>query len=339
MPYYLSPYVGKGTYAEPFRPREAQEHGVGAHAIDLRADCTKAEGYALLWLESAVPVHRSLVKLGDAADDTHGWSFRRYVRWRLGHSHDARDVRQLVRKLLLQPPAGAWNPLVGREIHLGPETFHLPPAIAGGATVTETFDAADSDTLGPVLTWAEIAGDWDIVSNQALSGTGTPNVARAERDMDSVDHAVTGTLTNPAAPSDSVGVFCRKDATADLTYYGALVDCKNFSPPNGQWRTFKYSSGAFTAIGADTGSVIWVPNDTIAIDVVGSSIRRRRNGSIQDTVTDSSIAGGLRGGLWAWFTSAPMTVDNVVFNPMTPTGGAAPADTYFVPFGRHRGRR
>jgi hypothetical protein len=62
---------------------------------------------------------------------------------------------------------------------------------------------------------------------------------------------------------------------------------------------------------------------------------RKRNGSTQDTTTDTSIAGGLRGGIWAWHLTAALALDDVIFDPMTLP---SPPTTH-NPFGRRRGRR
>lgn len=64
---------------------------------------------------------------------------------------------------------------LGRRNPLGAtiKREHDPPMVA---ELTETFDTADSDILGPLLSWRELTGDIDVVSNEASSAS---NLARA----------------------------------------------------------------------------------------------------------------------------------------------------------------
>lgn len=322
MSYFLAPYIGKGTYQDPFRPEGSEQPG--AKSIDLRPDGSKRDGFALMFLPEYLPyTHRKLERLGDYAVDTHGWTYRRKLRYKLGlAANDHKDVRALVQGLLVSPPSGSWKPLVGHEIHLGHEdSFHLRP-IAGGATATETFNTADSDTLGPVLSWTELAGDWDVVGNQASSSGGSPpNVARANTDMSSVDHEVSARLTT-VSPDQSWGVIARKDSTATMTYYGALIDTINF-PPFHSWCTFKYIAGSFSVVDRQnlSGAGFYAVDDVLACACVGSSISLKRNAVALATTTDTDIPGGVRGGVWAWHNSLALTLDNFILDPVAGAGG------------------
>ena len=45
------------------------------------------------------------------------------------------------------------------------------------ATYTETFNQADSSTVGPDQSWTEVAGDWETVSNTLQTGSGGAKIA------------------------------------------------------------------------------------------------------------------------------------------------------------------
>src|SRR5207253_2934705 len=59
-------------------------------------------------------------------------------------------------------------------------------------TITDDFNRADGTTIGNQLTWTEVAGTWDTVSNQVqMTGPASDSAtysARAESDLSSADH-------------------------------------------------------------------------------------------------------------------------------------------------------
>ena len=171
-------------------------------------------------------------------------------------------------------------------------------------TITESFDKADSDTLGPDLSWTELEGDWDVVTNAAQT-VGTANLqqqtARADSDLSSTDHYAQCTLLNIVNTTEvNRGLIARKDSSATLTYYN--VDVRDGGAGTDSWRTFKRVGGTFTAIGTNT-TVNAVANDVLKIECNGSTITRYRNGASQDAATDSAISTGTRCGLSGFRTS------------------------------------
>ena len=159
-------------------------------------------------------------------------------------------------------------------------------------TIAESFNKADSDILGPDLTWSELGTvDWDIVSNVAelIDIGGTSYASRADSDLSSVEHYSQVKILT--VPSTHGGVICRKDGTATMTYYHADYLVSN------TWRSFKRVASTFTAIGANTNSLTLVSGDVVKIAANGSSISRYRNGSLQNTATDTAISSGLRCGI------------------------------------------
>ena len=166
-------------------------------------------------------------------------------------------------------------------------------------TITESFNVANQDALGPDLSWTEMdASDWDVVSNAAeliTNATTNNSPARADTDLATDDHYAEATLLAQAgAGTRNGGVIARKDSTTTLTYYHFDV----LPQASNAWRTFRRSTGTFTAIGVDT-AVSWVSGDVIKGQADGSSIQRFKNGVSQDTVTDSIITGNLRSGITA----------------------------------------
>ena len=99
--------------------------------------------------------------------------------------------------------------------HLPKERFLEPKT-----TITESFDTADSDTLGPDLTWTEVLGDIDIVSNEAATGTATLSRARAEHDLSSDDQRMQMFLTAATHNNTYLSSFVRYSSTEDTCYQG-----------------------------------------------------------------------------------------------------------------------
>ena len=95
----------------------------------------------------------------------------------------------------------------------------LPPS--GGATITESFDQADSTTLGPDLTWTETDTDWETINGPtdgvARATLNNLSIARAEHDLDTDDHYVQVTVT-ARADFDDYAVLLRYSSSAQ-TYY------------------------------------------------------------------------------------------------------------------------
>lgn len=92
-------------------------------------------------------------------------------------------------------------------------------------TITESFNTSNGDTLGPDLTWTEVDGDWDIVSNAAelISNFGsTTRDARAEHDLASADHYAQASILQ--SPSGShCGVCVRFSSSAETFYAGVFA--------------------------------------------------------------------------------------------------------------------
>jgi hypothetical protein len=174
------------------------------------------------------------------------------------------------------------------------------------AVYTESFNKADSTTLGPDLTWTEISGDLTVASNRA-SGSGE---ARAESALTSNHYA------KIAGYGSAVQVLARVAASGGTPNYYTLQRTSS-----AMYLT-KRVSGVFTDI-ASTGTVLDpMPDGTvIEIRANGNSIQGYENGVLILSATDSSIPSGSRAG----FGVGPGSADNFEAGDLAPltSGGTS----------------
>ena len=298
MHYYLAPYVGVGSHADPFRPRGSEQPGWSA--IDLRPNGAVITGRALM----AVPTRDDTigVYLGDAPDSP-SLAVKAAIEISLGVILTADRLRTIIPEVLIQharTDGTRWRPLRPStqrkqyEIFLG-ELFWSQPVVAGGVDVTETFNTADSDILGPVASWTELEGDWDVVSNQASAISGQPCLARADTDMATDDHLTEFTVITVTRSSAALGMgpICRKDSTATLTYYlwwGAT------DAGGSNHYLYKVIAGTATQLGA-TATNDLVANELMRVRADGSTIDGSIDGVVITSVADTEIVDKLRGGI------------------------------------------
>lgn len=160
-------------------------------------------------------------------------------------------------------------------------------------TITESFNTSDGDTLGPDLTWAEVDGDWDIVSNQAamVSNFGsTMRDARAESDLSSTDHYAQATHII----GSRIGGVCTRFASAAETAYIGYTRVVHGS--NGICNVSKVVAGTLTSL-ADSSTHNNATAFTIRSESNGSTIRTLHDGAEEASLTDTSITSGTRCGL------------------------------------------
>jgi hypothetical protein len=160
---------------------------------------------------------------------------------------------------------------------------------------TESFNTADSDILGPDLTWTELGGtDIDIVSNRAHSVTST-GFARAEHDLAGADmYAQSNAFNTTSGLVRGPGSCVRYSAAADTAYYaqgnnngsGSFVSYDIVERTAGTIAFIAFADG-FTD--ADGG--------VIRTEITGSTIDVYYNGALRVSTTDASITGNTRGGI------------------------------------------
>jgi hypothetical protein len=176
-----------------------------------------------------------------------------------------------------------WREFVPARLHA-----HVPGRLPHATTITENFTGT-SDTLGNVLSWTELEGDWDRESDQGQPKNAGQNTARAESDLSSDDHYVQVAYSDLTSNLPNAGVSARFSAS-ELTYYQFDVDSGS------DWRTFKRVTGSYTAVGSTSAQAVSA-NDIIKGECDGSTIARYYNGVSQNSTTDTTITGNTRGGL------------------------------------------
>lgn len=132
MPFYASQFEGVGTEDDPFRPLAAgiaEADGVEWRAIDLRANPTTVNGWAIVWapsLLSSTPT--GVVLLAATPNSPLTAQARNGIQSRLGVTvPDGYTFRQLMRRLLREEArtdGTRWAPLRAAKdgrfrIHLG----------------------------------------------------------------------------------------------------------------------------------------------------------------------------------------------------------------------------
>jgi hypothetical protein len=187
-------------------------------------------------------------------------------------------------------------------------TTPTPPATPSGgrtgaaiiiSTISDDFNRADSTTtLGVTsvgaLTWNALAGTWGISSNKGYCVTGTE--ATAVVDTSFSDGAFEVTVTNDSG--ELGGGACLAFRFADNGNGWLLYGGSFGSPGAGFWRLAKKVAGGFTFY-APSVNVTPVSGDVLHIDVLGSSITAKVNGSTVATMTDSAFSTATQHGLRA----------------------------------------
>lgn len=168
----------------------------------------------------------------------------------------------------------------------------------------EDFTRADGDTIGNVLSWTEVSGDFDTVSNQVQQQTlsSSPNrTARAESDLASTDHYAQVDVSNydpDTTLSDAqhgCGAAVRVSSSAHTAYHG--YRWASTGGVNGNMRLYKVVSGTgtslnMTALGSGDGG-----SCTVKTTANGSTIQVARTGTTIISITDTAITTGTRCGL------------------------------------------
>lgn len=133
-----------------------------------------------------------------------------------------------------------------------------------GVTINESFNTADSDTLGPDLSWTETAGNLQIVSNRAVrNGAATNHFATANDAV--ADDNVYAEITVAAQTFQNVGVGVRC-TTADQSGIYFIIG------PNGTCGVYSRSSGgSWTAIETTTITFPSLPY-TCRVQVSGTAV-------------------------------------------------------------------
>lgn len=165
-------------------------------------------------------------------------------------------------------------------------------------TYTESFNQADSTTLGPDLTWTETLNNAQTVSNQATPvTTGATTLARAEHDLSGSDNYTQGSLRYTAVSGLLAShVLCRFSSSAN-TGYEAQALFTNTTQQN-LIRFYKVVAGAFTLLDTNKSATMNAATDyLVKVQASGSTMTSYVDGVGKHNFTDTAIAAGTRGGM------------------------------------------
>lgn len=173
-----------------------------------------------------------------------------------------------------------------REYGFAPNEIAAP---SGGADIgPDDFTRADGDTIGNQLTWTEVEGDTDTVSNRAQHQT-HPATNRAEHDLSSANHSsLIGSVTHPTSNGIQFAFARLASSGATPDYYGSGYDANA-----NRWRMYKRVSGSSTQLGDNSTGGRLV---SVGQEADGSTITAYRGGVQHEQQTDTAITGNTRTG-------------------------------------------
>lgn len=185
------------------------------------------------------------------------------------------------------------------KYHLPFEAF-IPPdlpretPLPHGTELDESFDQANSSTLGPDLTWTEITGDdWETISNKAEDKVNNIQAARAEHDLSTIEHQAQADCTwETAGSSQQVGT-CVRFAAAAETFYSATGHANE-----NQDILYKAVAASYTRL-LETAHTIGAETLLCKTTIDGSTLTGNI-GASETSVSDTAIVGGTRTGMWSF---------------------------------------
>ncbi len=176
-----------------------------------------------------------------------------------------------------------------------PDDLPKETPLPHNTVITESFNKADSTTLGPDLTWTELEGDMDIFSNTCRYASALDFghiTSRADTDLTSSDQYTQIVFANALNGNASAqGCHARKDSSATLTYYHWQISDETAD----RQRSWTRVAGTFTNIGNTNGSA--AVNDVLRGEIEGSTFRLKKNGILIHQGTNTAITGNLRCGV------------------------------------------
>ena len=215
--------------------------------------------------------------------------YRHIRQERLGQPQFA-DTHKRVLGELVRRFGGDYRRFLPVEL---PDEGMLKPS----TTILDNFNRADNVVLGTSSegwSWTEVTGNIDIVTNQASQLTVSAIVnARAESDLSSANHYSQAVAISNTVATNQVGIAARFAAAA-TTYYTFRIRLTAGRPNH---RLAKMVAGALTALLDDDVIDGLTSGDTIRVDIDGSTLIGKKNGTQILQVTDTAITGNLRTGL------------------------------------------
>jgi len=178
--------------------------------------------------------------------------------------------------------------------------FHfLSPAWGASIrTPVQTDNFADNNLGSGTVTWTQINNCCSHIQNTsgtASSAHSSESVVQADGTYSADQYAKFKIITLPSVSqaNGGIGVIVRSSGQQDSArdYYKYWVD--GAGNPLATKLT-KVINGTPTDLDSTT-SVSWSVNDTIEIEVEGTTIRGYQNGTLRTTITDAALATGKAG--------------------------------------------
>jgi hypothetical protein len=193
-------------------------------------------------------------------------------------------------------------------------------------TLTESWTHADASDISADQTWTEVTAALQIAGNGVTiePNKGSVGMARCEADLSSSDHYC---QLEQSVGGTSVFYYwapCARFSSSDKTCYLAMQ--QGGTGAVGIRRIAKFSAN-WTMLGSGTSGVS--VTDASKIVCNGSSISVYSAGTLLETITDTTIAGNTRGGIYVTGNSLTWKVDNWEAGDLGGGGGGSPMTPYY----------
>ncbi len=168
-------------------------------------------------------------------------------------------------------------------------------------TLTESFNQADSTTVGPDQTWTEVAGDIETVSNECHTvNESESSYGRVGTDLSSDAHYVQGTtaIANVSVNSFKQWGPCARFQVDANTSYMFMRQFKDSLTVGSILRLRKTVTGTRSDLGTEDTSAT-VVDEVVKIEHSALDVLRGLLDDVEkDSITDTAIQDNLRTGLF-----------------------------------------
>lgn len=187
-----------------------------------------------------------------------------------------------------------------------PNDLQRESPLPHNTTLTESFNTADSATLGPDLAWTEYSvnggapsssDEFEVVSNACAcdQARSVGSTAVEGSDLSSDDHYAQLSITAIASGATNVQIGpCCRHSSNGLEIYGARA-----LQINDTYEVFKIVSGTFTGLDSAAAITISAPQ-TAKVQASGSTLTAHYDGVQTHNFTDTAITTHTRAGIFAF---------------------------------------
>ncbi len=294
MPLYLSPYVGSGSYKDPFTPKYGIRRGWAA--CDLRPDAAVPSGFCLLYSPEIVPGAVDLEPIADESTERLSLARRDRIFNALGESFGGKDNRvDTILKDLLFVPRAKWNPVQPSTLRSVKEVVFdgqvwareaVEPLTRSTMDPSDDFNRANETPLAG--NWSSVLGttQLNLAGNEVLNPSDSTLGASYWSANPFADDQYSEIVPSVLGHQSDWSAITRASASA-ITFYMTNAFSSNES-------IYKAVAGSFSQIAAITTANVAV-NDVVRSEAEGSTISWVINGISQGSTTDSAIASGSAG--------------------------------------------